>query len=125
MGFFACYCGLVYNDFLSIPWNLFGSCYTRTKDNKFVRDYDQCTYLFGFDPIIYQSGTEVSFINSYKMKLSVIVGVIHMNFGIVMKAVNSLHFGLYLDFFFEFIPQIVFMCCTFGYMCLAIVIKWL
>lgn len=104
MGFFACYCGLVYNDFLSIPWNLFGSCYTRTKDNKFVRDYDQCTYLFGFDPIIYQSGTEVSFINSYKMKLSVIVGVIHMNFGIVMKAVNSLHFGLYLDFFFEFIP---------------------
>ena len=40
MGFFACYCGLVYNDFLAIPWNLFGSCYTRTKDNKFVRDYD-------------------------------------------------------------------------------------
>lgn len=53
MGFFACYCGLVYNDFLSIPWNLFGSCYTRTSDNKFVRDYDTCTYLFGFDPIVY------------------------------------------------------------------------
>ena len=38
------------------------------------------------------------------MKLSVIIGVIHMNFGILMKAINSIHFGLYLDFFFEFIP---------------------
>jgi V-type H+-transporting ATPase subunit a len=27
MGFFAFFCGLIYNDFLSIPWNLFGSCY--------------------------------------------------------------------------------------------------
>lgn len=28
MGFFAFYCGWMYNDFLSIPLNLFGSCYT-------------------------------------------------------------------------------------------------
>ena len=27
MGFFASFCGLIYNDFLSIPLNLFGSCY--------------------------------------------------------------------------------------------------
>lgn len=27
MGFFAAYCGLMYNDLMSLPLNLFGSCY--------------------------------------------------------------------------------------------------
>ena len=35
MGFYACFCGLIYNDFMAIPWNLFGSCYTRTNKNNF------------------------------------------------------------------------------------------
>ena len=28
MGFFAFFCGFIYNDFLGIMLNLFGSCYT-------------------------------------------------------------------------------------------------
>ena len=39
-----------------------------------------------------------------------------MSLGIFMKGLNSLYFKKYLDFFFEFIPQIIFMLGLFGYM---------
>ena len=63
--------------------------------------------------------------NSFKMKLSIITGVLHMILGICLKGLNSLHFKNYVDFFFEFLPQLIFMMATFGYMSLAIIMKWL
>lgn len=59
------------------------------------------------------------------MKLAVIIGVIHMTFGILMKGVNALYFKNWLDLIFEFIPQILFFVCTFGYMDFLIIYKWL
>jgi V-type H+-transporting ATPase subunit a len=58
------------------------------------------------------------------MKMAVIIGVVQMSFGIFLKAVNAVHFRQPLDFIFEFIPQIIFMMVTFGYMCVMIFIKW-
>jgi V-type H+-transporting ATPase subunit a len=34
MGFFATYAGFIYNDFLSLPWNLFGSCWENVEGTK-------------------------------------------------------------------------------------------
>jgi vacuolar-type H+-ATPase subunit I/STV1 len=34
------------------------------------------------------------------MKLSVIIAIIHMTFGIIIKAMNSLYFKKKLDFYF-------------------------
>lgn len=48
-----------------------------------------------------------------------------MSFGVFMKALNSLYFRRYVDFFFEFIPQIVLLLVLFGFMDLMIIIKWL
>lgn len=48
-----------------------------------------------------------------------------MSFGILMKGVNNIYFKNYLDFLFDFLPQLIFMSVTFGYMCLAIIMKWL
>lgn len=42
--------------------------------------------------------------NSLKMKLAVILGVFQMMLGIILKAVNAIHFKEKLDFIFEFIP---------------------
>ncbi len=59
------------------------------------------------------------------MKLAVILGVVHMTFGICLKAVNCLYFRKKVDFYFEFIPQVLFMVLLFGYMDFLIIFKWL
>ena len=121
MGLCGFYNGWIYNDFISLPINLFGSCFeisgggtdspqwvpkevgpTPSNPNEVPKNI--CTYPFGIDPVWANSSNELTFINSYKMKLSVIIGVIHMLFGIAMKGCNSLYFKNWLDFFFEFIP---------------------
>lgn len=59
------------------------------------------------------------------MKLSIIIGVTHMSLGLFLKGVNAIYFGDLCDFIFGFLPEIVFMMSTFGYMCFCIIIKWL
>jgi len=56
------------------------------------------------DPIWVKAGNELVFINSFKMKFAVILGVIQMIVGIILKGLNSLYFRKFLDFIFEFIP---------------------
>jgi V-type H+-transporting ATPase subunit a len=41
-----------------------------------------------------------------------------------MKAFNNLYFGKLVDFFFEFLPQIILLLALFGWMDLLILIKW-
>lgn len=59
------------------------------------------------------------------MKLAVIIAVIHMSCGIMLKGVNSVYFRNWIDFFCEFLPQILFMVCTFGLMDFMVIYKWL
>lgn len=42
--------------------------------------------------------------NSLKMKLAVILGVMQMTFGVVLKACNAIHHRDKLEFFHEFVP---------------------
>ena len=57
-------------------------------------------YPIGIDPVWYRAENELAFVNSLKMKRSVIIAVIHMTFGIYLKAVNSLYFKKKLEFYF-------------------------
>jgi V-type H+-transporting ATPase subunit a len=54
MGFFGAYCGFIYNDYLSISLNLWGSCYSLegvTSTNPIPRISSDCVYPFGLDPV--------------------------------------------------------------------------
>jgi V-type H+-transporting ATPase subunit a len=80
MGFFAFFNGWMYNDFLSMPLGVFGTCYENQGEIA-VRTDDNCVYPIGIDPKWYVSSNELAFFNSLKMKISVIFGVSQMIFG--------------------------------------------
>ena len=127
LGFFAFYNGIIYNDFFSMPLNFFGSCYKSTKSKEKIEEIKKekdCIYPIGLDPKWHMANNELIFLNSFKMKMSVIIGIIQMLFGLILKGINCIYFKNYLDLFFVFFPQFIFMFILFGYLILMIYIKW-
>jgi len=131
MGIFAVYAGLIYNDYFSIALNLFGTRWTFNDHEEggkatYRGAYGDSTlvYPFGVDPSWHISANELLFFNSMKMKMSVILGIFQMTFGICLKGINAFYFKSRLDFFCEFVPMIIFDLCFFGYMVILIFVKW-
>jgi len=81
-------------------------------------------YTFGVDPIWRHSDQLISFTNSLKMKMSVIIGVSQMTFGIILKILNFIHAGHWSLVLAVGVPEFLFMMCTFGYMNFLIFLKW-
>eukprot|EP00871_Galdieria_phlegrea_P002618 jgi/Galph1/3357/GphlegSOOS_G2057.1 len=136
MGLFSVYTGLVYNECFGVTLNLFRSRWMFTKTFSFACAMDNCVntvsshppiniYPFGFDPIWSRAQNGLAFFNSYKMKLSIVVGIFQMMMGIFLSYFNARHFKRDLDIWYVFIPQILFMSCTFGYLVVLIFVKWL
>ena len=103
MGFFAFYCGWIYNDFMSISLDIFGSCYRPQEaqpQQVIPRISTECVYAVGIDPVWAVAENNLNYVNSLKMKISVIIAVVHMTLGVFVKASNALYFGKYIDFIF-------------------------
>ena len=126
MSIFSLFCGIIYNDFMGIPLSLFNSCYQKDtlNINKVVQT-PGCIYPLGIDPKWAVSHNELAFINSFKMKISVIIGVAQMLLGIFLRGLNNIYFKDTLSFYFEFIPYMIFFIVIFVYMIILIYIKWL
>ena len=124
MGFFSLFCGLMYNDMMALPLSFFNSCYETNYQTYETIRKPNCVYPVGIDPKWYSATNDLSFLNSFKMKWSVIIGVIQMMLGIVLRGMNNIYFKDYSGFIFEAIPQIIFMSLLFGYMIVLIFIKW-
>lgn len=136
MGFFAVYAGFVYNDCFSLGLNLFGSRYHFDgQEDGTVEEGDigeliaefgteESVYPFGLDPMWHIASNELLFFNSFKMKLSVILGITQMCFGVVLRGINAVYFNEKLDLFFEVIPMVIFASSLFMYMVFMIFLKW-
>ena len=135
MGVFSMYTGLIYNDIFSKSLNIFGTSwrtnYTKSdimNSNQLQLDpsyaYDQTPYPFGMDPIWQVATNKIIFLNSYKMKISIIFGIIHMIFGVCVGFFNHRYFKNRLAIICEFIPQMIFLIFLFFYMTLLMFIKW-
>ncbi|XP_021921389.1 V-type proton ATPase 116 kDa subunit a isoform X1 [Zootermopsis nevadensis] len=136
MGLFSMYTGFVYNDIFSKSLNIFGSYWTvnynkstvvTNKDlqlNPSTDDYYQHPYPIGLDPVWQVAENKIIFMNAYKMKISIIVGVFHMLFGVCLSLWNYMYFRKRISIFCEFIPQMIFLCFLFLYMVILMFIKW-
>ncbi|CAG4919632.1 unnamed protein product [Colias eurytheme] len=137
MGLFSMYTGLIYNDIFSKSLNIFGSSWRNNynvstlRDNRMLQlnpdseDYTQTPYPFGIDPVWQLAeANKIIFMNAYKMKISIIIGVFHMLFGVCLSLWNHVYFKRRISIYVEFVPQIMFLTLLFFYMVLLMFIKW-
>ncbi|KVH88978.1 ATPase, V0 complex, subunit 116kDa [Cynara cardunculus var. scolymus] len=130
MSLFSIYTGLIYNEFFSVPFELFSPSAYVCRDAAcseattigLIKGRD--TYPFGVDPAWHGSRSELPFLNSLKMKMSILIGVAQMNLGIIMSFFNAVYFGNAVNIWFQFIPQMIFLNGLFGYLSLLIIVKW-
>ncbi|XP_034902376.1 V-type proton ATPase subunit a3 isoform X2 [Populus alba] len=130
MALFSIYTGIIYNEFFSVPFELFAPSAYACRDLS-CRDATTVglikarpTYPFGVDPVWHGSRSELPFLNSLKMKMSILIGVTQMNLGIILSYFNAAYFRNSLNVWFQFIPQIIFLNSLFGYLSLLIILKW-
>ncbi|EXB63575.1 Vacuolar proton translocating ATPase 100 kDa subunit [Morus notabilis] len=130
MSIFSIYTGLIYNEFFSVPFELFGRSAYACRDIS-CRDATteglvkvRSTYPFGLDPVWHGTRSELPFLNSLKMKMSILLGVAQMNLGIILSYFNAKYFGNNINIWFQFLPQLIFLNSLFGYLSVLILVKW-
>eukprot|EP00906_Rhabdomonas_costata_P025020 RCo035855 len=148
MGLLAIYMGFLYNDFFGMmisPWGRpfwffpedhaaavancdpgfvvwHGSNASITQGCKVAGG---SPYAFGVDSDWAEAENKLEFMNGLKMKMAVILGVAQMIWGLVLQLLNHIYFKDFKHIWFCWIPEVLFLSCTFGYMDIMIIVKWL
>ncbi|XP_042333829.1 V-type proton ATPase 116 kDa subunit a3 isoform X1 [Sceloporus undulatus] len=144
MGAFSMYTGFIYNECFSKATTIFPSAWSvAAMVNQSEWSWKYITenpvlplnpnitgvfngpYPFGIDPIWSLAVNHLTFLNSFKMKMSVILGIVHMSFGVFLGIFNHVHFKHRYKILLVFLPEITFLLALFGYLVVLIFYKWL
>lgn len=131
MAVFSVFTGLIYNDVFSKSMTLFPSQWEWDPPEKYIEgtqisaklkgDY---RYPFGLDWMWHGTDNDLLFSNSFKMKMSIILGWAHMTYSLCFSYINARHFKKPVDIYGNFIPGMIFFQAIFGYLVMCIIYKW-
>ncbi|KAH7153619.1 vacuolar ATP synthase 98 kDa subunit [Dactylonectria macrodidyma] len=134
MSIFSIFTGLIYNDIFSKSLTLFPSAWhwKVPDDYKKYRSLEAelndtgYRYPFGLDWMWHKTRAEndLLFSNSYKMKMSIIMGWAHMTYSLTFAYINARHFKRPIDIWGNFVPGMIFFQSIFGYLVICIIYKW-
>jgi V-type H+-transporting ATPase subunit a len=129
MGLFSIYTGALYCDMFSKELPLFKSMWEWNEDDNgklgpTSHRVEGYTYPFGLDWRWHETDNDLLFSNSYKMKLSILLGWCHMTFSLMWSLVNARYFSTPIDIWGNFVPGMIFFQSIFGYLSFTIVYKW-
>ncbi|KAK2600145.1 H(+)-transporting V0 sector ATPase subunit a [Conoideocrella luteorostrata] len=132
MAVFSIFTGLIYNDVFSKSMTLFPSAWHYPKPEHYQEgttvvaqlNTDGYRYPFGLDWAWHGTENTLLFSNSYKMKMSIILGWAHMTYSLCFSYINARHFKKPIDIWGNFVPGMIFFQSIFGYLVVCIIYKW-
>jgi V-type H+-transporting ATPase subunit a len=132
MAVFSVFTGLMYNDVFSKSMTLWGSAWEYERPENWkqgdtvtaVLNDNGYRYPFGMDWAWHGTENNLLFTNSYKMKMSIILGWAHMTYSLCFAYINARHFKKPIDIWGNFIPGMIFFQSIFGYLVVCIIYKW-
>ncbi|XP_010179187.1 PREDICTED: LOW QUALITY PROTEIN: V-type proton ATPase 116 kDa subunit a isoform 3-like, partial [Mesitornis unicolor] len=144
MGAFSIYTGFIYNECFSKATVIFPSAWSvaamanhSSWSSAYLATHPSLTmdpnvtgvfqgpYPFGIDPIWSLATNHLNFLNSFKMKMSVVLGIVHMGFGVMLGIFNHVHFQQWHRLVLELLPEMIFLLALFGYLVFLIFYKWI
>lgn len=133
MSVFSIYTGLIYNDVFSKSMTLFDSQWRWKVPENWqhgmsveaeLAEPNGYRYPFGLDWRWHDAENDLLFSNSYKMKMSIILGWAHMTYSLCFSYINARHFKKPIDIWGNFVPGMIFFQSIFGYLVGCIIYKW-
>ncbi|NXP33680.1 VPP3 ATPase, partial [Leiothrix lutea] len=144
MGAFSVYTGFIYNECFSKATAIFPSAWSvatmanhSSWSSAYLATHSSLTldpnvtgvfrgpYPFGIDPIWSLAINHLNFLNSFKRKMSVVLAIVHMGFGVMLGVFNHVHFQQQHRLVLEFLPEMIFLLALFGYLVFLIFYKWI